>query len=221
MGARTAQEDLEEVLTKILKIFITSIVRLVQDGKRSGEKVLRLLQMVKDDPRTFELLDGVLHGTHEIKPIDHFIDLSYHCMLPFSGAERMSPPKSGIVKLERRGDELFLDGKTINLFLSWQQKANVVIVGHEFPKEVEKRGSNISAKVLDYLVAHPGLWPESWKNKDGGIIDIFFLDDIFRDPGSNYLCARHGCWIEDKIVPGYRWLHTEWLMDSRVAILEP
>lgn len=156
------------------------------------------------------LILGYLRGTHEIKPIDHVIDGSL-CKLPFDGAERMSPPKSGVVKLERRGDTLYLDGKPLNLFLSRKQRNGGSIGGHDLRKEIEARGGNVSAKVLDHLVEHPELWPESWKkDEDGNTLYVFFWDDIFRDPTNGGLCVRYGYWNDGEVVSGCSWLDDGW-----------
>jgi len=141
-----------------------------------------------------------------VQTLEGMIDLSQLCKLPFSGAERVSPAKSGIVKLERRGDDLYLDGKKIELFLSAGQQGDHYIVGHELRKELEVRGGNISAKVLDYFEEHPKLWPESWKrDADGNTIYIYFWDDIFRDPADGSLCVRYGCWYEGRVESRYDW----------------
>lgn len=162
---------------------------------------------------------GVLRGTHEIRVIEHVIDLSVPCALPFNGAERVSPAKSGIVRLERRGDDLYLDGRKVNLFLSEAQKAGSQ-VGYDLRKEVEARGGNASAKVLDYLVEHPNLWPEHWKKDDQGrTVYVLFWDDIFRGPSVGRLCVRYGCWRGGRVVSDYGWLGGDWRGSGPAASL--
>ncbi|MFH1178535.1 MAG: hypothetical protein V1711_02320 [bacterium] len=166
-----------------------------------------------------ENLRLVLDGVAKIKPIDHMVDLSIPCKLPFNGAERVSPVKSGVVKLEKRDDDLYLDGVKVDLFLSENQKAGSTIIGHNLRKELEARGGNISAKVLDHLVEHPELWPESWKkDTQGNTIYVFFWDDIFRDSLSS-LCVRFGCWDGGRVVSGYDWLGCVWDGYSPAAFL--
>jgi len=146
-----------------------------------------------------------------VQTLEGLIDLSQLCKLPFNGAERVSPAKSGIVKLERRADALYLDGKKIELFRSSSQEGDRYIVGHELRKELEARGGNISAKVLDYLEEHPELWPESWKKDgDGSTIYIYFWDDIFRNLANGNLYVRFGYWNEGRVVSDYRWLDNDW-----------
>jgi hypothetical protein len=218
MGAKTVQ-NCEEMLDVLVTFFHRNIMRgLVEPGKRLALDVYRLLQVVKDNPQRFDEFLGVLDGTHEIKLIDHVIDLGSPCDLPFDGLIRMSPPKSGVVKLERRADTLYLDGKPLNLFLSRGQKNGNVIGGHDLHKEIGKRGNNVSAKVLDHLVAHPELWPESWKkDAQGNTVYVFFWDDIFRDPANGRLCVRCGYWRDGEVVSYYSWLGSGWHGDRPAA----
>ncbi len=144
-------------------------------------------------------------------PIAHIIDLSVPCKLPFDGAERVNLAKSGVVKLRRRGDGLCLGGVKLSLFLSENQKGGKVIGGHELRKELEARGNNLSAKILDYLEEHSELWPGSWKrDEDGNTIYVYFWDDIFRGPSSGRLCIRFGVWRASRVVSSFSWLDLDW-----------
>ncbi len=163
---------------------------------------------------------GVIRGTHEIRPIEHAFDLAIPCRLPFNGAERVSPAKSGVVKLEKRGDDLYLNGKRIELWLSDRQKNGGRVVGHELRIEREKLGGNLSAKILDYLEEHPELWPESWKKDAGGnTIYIYFWDDIFRYPASDSLYVRYGYWCGGRVVSDSHWLDSDWPRRNPAASL--
>ena len=143
--------------------------------------------------------------------IDHLIDLSIPCNLPFGGAERVSPAKSGIVKLERKGDDLYLDGVKLELVLSENQKGGKVIGGHDLRTELEAKGGNLSAKILDECVGTPALWPDSWKkDAQGNTIYVFFWDDIFRGPSDDVLYVRYGFWREGEVVSSYHWLDRGW-----------
>ncbi len=145
-----------------------------------------------------------------VQTLEGMIDLSQLCKLPFSDAERVSPTKTGVVKLEKRGDDLYLDGKKIELFRSSGQEGDRYIVGHELRKELEARGGNLSAKVLDYLEGHPELWPESWKtDADGNTIYIWFWDDIFRGSDGG-LYVRCGYWDVGGVVSLCGWLGDGW-----------
>ncbi len=149
-------------------------------------------------------------ATPESGPV-YMIDLSVPCKLPFKGAERISPAKSGVVKLERRGEDLVLDGKKIELLLSEKQKGEGRVIGHDLHKELDqKKVGQCGGSVLDHLVAHPELWPESWKkDAQGNTVYVFFWGDIFQAPGG-YLYVRCGHWSAGKVVAGSRWLGHNW-----------
>lgn len=191
-------------------LYSIDLLKELSDGFEEDGYTAEQVKALRARGRLTAML-GVLRGTHEIRPIDHMIDLSIPCQLPFTGAERVSPVKSGVVKLEKRGDDLYLDGKKINLFLSEGQKGSRYIVGHELRKELETKGGNVSAKMLDHLVEHPELWPESWKKNDqGNTIYVYFWDDIFRDSAGD-LYVRYGCWYDGEVVSYYSWLGNDWL----------
>ncbi len=159
-------------------------------------------------------LKGVVLGAFEV-----LIDLSVPCKLSFNEAEWVSLAKSSVVKLERRGNDLYLDGKKINLFFSEKQKSGIH-GGHDLRKELEARGGNVSASILDKCVENPALWPESWKKNDqGNTMYVYFWDDIFRHPTDGYLCVRCGCWGGGRVVSGCGWLVDDWLSDSPSASL--
>ncbi|MGH7250005.1 MAG: hypothetical protein ACREGC_03455, partial [Minisyncoccia bacterium] len=109
---------------------------------------------------TLESFRGVLDGTHEIRLIEHAIDLGGTAQLPFIGAILESHRGSGIVKVERRWDGIYLQGRKLGLFLSKEQKDGNRIEGYKLREELEKRGNNLSANLLDFFVRYPELWPE-------------------------------------------------------------
>jgi hypothetical protein len=164
---------------------------------------------------------GVLRGTHEIKPIDHVIDLSAPARLPFNFATNEVHHGDGVVKLERREDDLYLGGKKISLFLSKKQQPGGSVDGYDLRKELEKRDGNLSAKVLDYLVDHPEFWPESWKkDKYGKTIRVFFWNDIFRSLDGDP-CVRYGIWSDGKVLSHHHWLEHDWTSNDPTASLIP
>ncbi len=145
-----------------------------------------------------------------LSALEALIDLSVPCKLPFDGAERVSPAKSGVVKIEKRGDDLYLDGKKIELFRSAGQEGDRYIIGHKLREELEAKGGNVGGSILDHLVAHPELWPENWKKDDqGNTIYVYFWDDIFRRSDGR-LYVRCGCWHDGEVVSGYGWLVRGW-----------
>jgi len=116
--------------------------------------------------------------------------------------------KSGKVRLERRGDTLYVDGKKVILHLVKQQTRNGVILGHELCKELEKgKLVLLSANLLDYLLEHPELIPDTWKGKA-----VFFWGTVYRGSDGSlnvrYLGWDDGGWSWD-----YYWLDNGWDAD--------
>jgi hypothetical protein len=156
---------------------------------------------------------GVIRGTHQIvpiAPIEHTIDLGTAPGLPFEVARvwddrglRVVQRGSGMVKLERKSDDLYLDGREIKLFRSNKQIQGTRVRGFELQAAIEARGNNLPVVVLDYLIAHPELWPQSWKRVvNGELISIFSWDTIFCGPRGADLCVRAGYWKDGQVFPG-------------------
>lgn len=200
---------------KLIEVFEDLDTEMLQEILSSG-----VLAVVRDRLDLAQSIINVARGLAEIKPIDHVIDLSIPCRLPFDGAERVSPAKSGVVRLEHRDDDLYLDGQKIELVFSERQKNGKTVVGHELRIEREKLGGNLGGSVLDHLVEHPELWPESWKkDSQGRTVYVFFWGDIFRGPALIDLCVRYGCWDDGRVVSGDDWLGYVWGADSPAASL--
>lgn len=153
-------------------------------------------------------LSGVSHTSDLLKRV---IDFSIPCKLPFNGAERVKSAKPDLVELEKRGEDLCLDGVKLELVLSKKQQSGKVIGGHDLRTELEARGGNVGAKILDECVETPALWPEAWKkDAQGNTIYVFFWDDIFRRPARGNLCVRGGCWRGGRVVSDCYWLDDDW-----------
>lgn len=95
--------------------------------------------------------------------------------LPFDCASVVIHLKSGKVKLERRGDDLYVDGRKVVLYLSERQKDGRTIRGYELRDELTGKPV-LNANILDALYEHPELIPDNWKGKV-----VFFWGTIFRD----------------------------------------
>ncbi|MEK7115066.1 MAG: hypothetical protein AAB847_01780 [Patescibacteria group bacterium] len=149
----------------------------------------------------------VLLGYATIVPLDHVVDCDADPLIPQGwslkgeGAEHR---KGGMVKLERRGEDLYANGKKIELFLVEGQKGSNNIGGHKLRKKLVSKPV-LNANVLDYLLKpeNQHLIPESWKGKY-----VFFWGDVYRgsggDPYVRYLCWHGGGWRW-----GCRWLDSD------------
>ncbi|MFA6404756.1 MAG: hypothetical protein WCW03_02040 [Candidatus Paceibacterota bacterium] len=136
---------------------------------------------------------GVQLGLYEIKPIEHAIDLGADPYLP--DGWKVEEHQSGkVAKLECRGDDLYLDGKKIEFWLSKLQKKGNAIRGNDLRKELAKQRV-LNANVLDYLLKNPHLIPEAWKkDENGNTRYIFFWGTIYRgaDDDLYVRCLRWG-----------------------------
>lgn len=124
---------------------------------------------------------NVLNGLSEICPIEHTIDLSTDPFIPkgWKGVEEHRRGK--VVKIERKGDNLYLNGEKIDFYLSEKQRKGSYSIGTDLRKELANQ-SILNANVLDYLLKpeNQHLIPEEWKGKY-----IFFWGTIYRDANLN------------------------------------
>jgi hypothetical protein len=124
----------------------------------------------------------------------------------------------GRVRLTREGDNLYLDGKKIEFYLSPSQVEGKSIKGDKLNKELENK-CVLNACVLDYLRKHPELIPESWKvDERGRTRRISFWGTMYRDSKGN-LDARFLYWYLDRWDWGNRWLAYEWDVTCPAAVL--
>ena len=132
-----------------------------------------------------------------VQAIEHVVDCDVDpyilsgWSLKDEGAEHR---KGGMVKLERRGDDLYVNGKKIELFLAEGQKDG--IKGRQLRSMLAEK-LVLNANILDYLLKNPKLIPESWKDKY-----VFFWGDVYRDSFGN-LYVRYLYWGDD----GWRWVY--------------
>lgn len=126
--------------------------------------------------------------------------------------------KTGNQKLTRDGDNLFLDGKKIELHLSPNQAEGKSIKSDKLRKELEKVPV-LTACHLDYLREHPDLIPESWKvDEKGRTRYIFFWGTIYRyDAGRLYV--RCLFWYDGQWHWNHHWLGDEWRVINPAAVL--
>jgi hypothetical protein len=162
--------------------------------------------------------DGVqrfLAGNIEVVIKDHFVT-SDRPFIP-DGCKVESHKEMAVLKLTRKGDDLFLDGKKIELFLSDKQKKGTV-VGNDIRKELEGKPV-LNACHLDYLREHPDLIPDSWKvDEQGKTRYIFFWGSIYRRSVGN-LRVRYLYWNDGGWNWSNRWLDDEWNSNNPAAVL--
>ena len=100
--------------------------------------------------------------------------------------------KGKVAKLERRGDDLYLDGKKIEFWLSREQKRGV-ITGNILRAKLKGKPV-LNANLLDHLLKNPHLIPKAWKmDENENTRYIFFWGTIYRG-ADGYLCVRCLYW---------------------------
>ena len=181
-------------------------------NNRTADRVQAILNLIGGD----DVLDMLMDGRAKIEITEvkqHTVDLGVPPQLPFGGAEVVKHGGRGVVGIELRSDDnLYLDGKKVEIFLSERQKGDNRIVGHELRQEL-KSGEQVllNSNVLDYLYDHPELFPEHWKKDENGETQyIFFWGSIFRHPLYGRLYVRFLCWDVGRLIRDYRWLDRDW-----------
>jgi len=179
-------------------------------NNRTADRVQAMLNLIGGDNVLDMLMDG--RAKIEIIVVKHAVDLGAPPRLPFSGAEVVKHEGKGIVEIELRDDNLYIDGKRVELVLSEKQKGDNRIVGHELRQELE--GGEwvlLNSNVLDYLYDHPELFPEHWKKDENGDTRyIFFWGSIFRRPSNGYLFVHCLCWDDGGLRRRLSWLGGDW-----------
>ncbi len=128
-----------------------------------------------------------------------------------SGWKIESHQGMGELRLELRNGKLFANDREVTRYLSEQQKTGY-IRGHDLQQQLAGRPV-LNATVLDYLLAHPELIPESWKRGY-----TYFWGTIYRDSGA---CGRVRClvWVGGGWAWGYLWLGFRWGSGEPAAVL--
>lgn len=73
------------------------------------------------------------------------------------------------------------------LWVAEGQKGDKGISGYQLYQEITQKVTSLNANVLDYLLEHPQLIPEEWKDKD-----VFFWGTIYRNiRGNQFVRCLH------------------------------
>lgn len=112
-------------------------------------------------------------------------------------------PDGWKVEEHRKKGQFTWDPTKVSLYLSSRQKGGKVIGGHDLRKELSGKAV-LNANVLDYLLAHPELIPESWKGKR-----VYFWGTIYRR-ADGFLSVRCLYWYDGRWRWRYDWLFYGW-----------
>ena len=167
-----------------------------------GDFTLGQMEALTNKLGGMEAVSGILSGAIKVtlEIIRHLIDCD---ALPFV-------PKGLEVEKHCPGGKLEWNAAKVALYLSPNQQGNKVVVGNDLRKELADKPV-LNACVLDYLLAHPELIPESWKGKA-----VFFWGTIYRD-ADGLLYVRYLYWGGDRWYWGSLWLAYDWRSDHPAA----
>ena len=127
----------------------------------------------------------------EVKMVEHVIDCDAD---PF-----VLVPSGWKVKKHQKGGFFKWDPSAVQFYLSEPQRNGKIIEGNKLRKELTDKPV-LNANVLDYLLSHPHLIPEEWKqDSEGRARHIFFWGTIYRDSGGHPFVRFLYYW------PGVRW----------------
>ena len=154
-----------------------------------------------------KLVRDVLEGRAEISYPDHIIDCDADPFLP----------NGWKVEDHQRGGQFKFDSAQVQFYLSDSQRKGKVIEGNTLRKELAGKPV-LNANVLDYLLAHPHLIPEEWKqDSEGRTRYIFFWGTIYRR-SSGSLCVRCLYWIGGRWGWNNGWLGSDWGVSGPAAL---
>jgi hypothetical protein len=163
-----------------LMLDVSQAVELKMAFRRAGYTNAQIKQLSEGD--ILAQVRDVLKGVSAINSIPHIIDCDADPLIP-NGWKIEEHQKGGVWQW---------DVNKLSLYLSKLQKNGNTINGNDLRKELKNK-SVLNANVLDYLLKHPELIPEEWKDKV-----VFFWGTIYRGSDGR-LCVRDlrwrgGCW---------------------------
>lgn len=132
------------------------------------------------------------------------VNLSAPPKLPFASAEVEWNEGSGWVTVERKGDDLYVDGRKVEFFLAEGQRAGRV-VGHDQRKQIDMSRA-LHVNILDALMENPHLIPPFWKVDSKGRNRLIYFWAVGYRSSHSGLCVRYLCWVG-----GWWWWNFYWL----------
>lgn len=185
--------------------------------RKAGWKNTDIKRLCEGDAAERTLL--ILRGQAELTIISHIIDCDADPVIPQGwNATIEFHQKGGQVKWELKGDKAYLNGEEVVLHRVKGQVKGKVIEGHELRKKLTGE-KVLNANVLDYLLKHPELIPESWKkDSEGNTLYIFFWGTIFRNSDGD-LHVRYLYFVDGQWLWSSGWLDRVWDVVGPAAVL--
>lgn len=158
--------------------------------------------------------------THGVKVVDTntiLVRLDTVFIMPFENAEVVEIDNAERVvenwaKVEKRANELYVNGCKVVLCLSSRQEGENFLWGHDLYEEL-KGLNTLHPNILDVLIRHPHFFPEEMRRKvERYPFYIFFWKKVFSDNlGGLYVRFAYedtnGKWCMDYCEFGLRFFH--------------
>ena len=197
-----------EMTARVLKTdpFVWAMLEMEQAAAKAGfiENDFRRLAGNED---MFRQMLQVARGHAEVKVVEHVIDLDAD---PFV-------PNNWKVEKHDKGGSFKWDPAQVQFYLSEPQRKEKSIEGNKLRKELDGKPV-FNANLLDYLLAHPNLIPEDWKQDEKGRTRyIFFWGTIYRVSGGR-LIVRYLCWLDGRWYWVSHWLGSDWNVSYPAAL---
>lgn len=162
-------------------------------------------------------MNQILRGNAKVVIVRHIVNST------INPAKNMESYDWEIEKHNGEG-EFELDPSRLKLYVSEEQRNGKYITGSNLRKELEGNKDLVlmNACVLDYLLAHPDIIPESWKTDGKGEAPcICFWGTIYLRSGGD-LVVQYLRWCGAGWYRSYHYVsHTHWSSRHPAAILAP
>ncbi len=120
-------------------------------------------------------------------------------------------PDGFSIESHKKGGKLEWNPDKVSLWFSIEQRYGGAINGNSLQKMLGSK-EVLNANVLYYLLFHPELIPDEWKNKA-----VFFWGTVYRH-SDGHLCVRCLYWRGGKWFWGHGWLNHDFYDISPAAV---
>lgn len=135
------------------------------------------------------------------------VNLGAPLTLPFVGVEVAKNTGGGWVRVERKKDVLYVDGKKVVLHLEEVQKDGKTMFGLDLSKALASLAT-LHPNILDALLEHTYLIPESLKVDEKGKKQFMFFWAVEFSGAGGGRCVRCLYWGGGQWRAGYFWLRS-------------
>ena len=207
-------------LLAALKYVVELLTQLISLGEEGLSKLVQRMNYVKEITQCDNLPSIKDFRQYLNSTVKQIVNCDKPPHIPtryeWSLREEDQPDNSltGEVSIERRGNNLYINGNKVLLHRTREQRGNKGAFGSELYMELKNsKKVLLPAHILDYLVAHSELIPDNWKGKD-----VFFWGTIYRHSDGD-LYVRYLRWNDGRWRWYCDWLDIDWYSRSPAAVL--